>query len=72
MSWLKYALEKSFFGVCSQLADKMQISTKSVRLSFIYASFFTLGSPIIFYLVAAFWLNIKRYSQERRTRVWDL
>ncbi len=72
MSWLKYTLEKSFFGVCSQLADKMQISTKSVRLSFIYASFFTLGSPIIFYLVAAFWLNIKRYSQERRTRVWDL
>jgi phage shock protein PspC (stress-responsive transcriptional regulator) len=72
MNWLKYALEKSFFGVCSQLADKMQISTKSVRLSFVYASFFTFGSPIIFYLIAAFWLNVKRYSQERRTRVWDL
>jgi phage shock protein PspC (stress-responsive transcriptional regulator) len=68
----KYTLEKSMFGVCSQLADYMNISKKSVRLSFVYASFFTLGSPIIFYLVAAFWLNIKRYAQERRTRIWDL
>jgi phage shock protein PspC (stress-responsive transcriptional regulator) len=68
----KYTLEKSMFGVCSQLADYMNISTKSVRLSFVYASFFTLGSPIIFYLVAAFWLNVKRYAQERRTRIWDL
>jgi len=72
MNWIKYALEKSLFGVCSQLGEKMNISTKSVRLSFIYASFFTLGSPVIFYLVAAFWYNVKTYSQERRTRVWDL
>jgi phage shock protein PspC (stress-responsive transcriptional regulator) len=50
----------------------MGISVKSVRMSFVYASFFTLGSPIIIYLVAAFWMNIKNYSQERRTRVWDL
>jgi phage shock protein PspC (stress-responsive transcriptional regulator) len=68
----KYALEKSLFGVCNQLGDYMQISARSVRMSFIYASFFTLGSPIIFYLVFAFWLNIKKYSQERRTRIWDL
>jgi phage shock protein PspC (stress-responsive transcriptional regulator) len=69
---IKYTLEKSFFGVCSQMAETMNISAKSVRLSFIYATFFALGSPIIFYLVAAFWLNIRRYSQERRTRIWDL
>jgi len=72
MHILKYSVEKSLFGVCSQLADKMNISTRSVRMSFIYASFFTFGSPIIFYLVAAFWMNIKRYSREQRTRIWDL
>jgi phage shock protein PspC (stress-responsive transcriptional regulator) len=72
MKFIKYALEKSLFGVCSQLGEWMGISVKSVRLSFIYASFFTLGSPVIIYLVTAFWMNIKNYSQERRTRVWDL
>ncbi len=71
-NWIKYSLEKSLFGVCTQLGETMNISTRSVRMSFIYASFFTLGSPIIFYLVAAFWINIKQYSQERRTRIWDL
>ena len=71
-NWIKYALEKSLFGVCTQLGETMSISTRSIRMSFIYASFFTLGSPIIFYLVAAFWMNIKKYSQERRTRIWDL
>ena len=29
MNWIKYALEKSLFGVCSQLGEKMNISTKS-------------------------------------------
>ncbi len=72
MKFIKYALEKSLFGVCSQLGEWMGISVKSVRMSFVYASFFTLGSPIIIYLVAAFWMNVKYYSQERRTRIWDL
>ncbi|MFN5889983.1 MAG: PspC domain-containing protein [Bacteroidota bacterium] len=72
MYWIKYALEKSLFGVCSYLGDKMGLSTRSVRLSFMYLSFFTLGSPIIIYFILAFWMNIKRYSQESRTRVWDL
>ncbi|MFN6368563.1 MAG: PspC domain-containing protein [Bacteroidota bacterium] len=72
MKFIKYALEKSLFGVCSHMGEWMGISVKSVRMSFVYASFFTLGSPIIIYLVAAFWMNVKNYSQERRTRVWDL
>jgi phage shock protein PspC (stress-responsive transcriptional regulator) len=69
---MRYILEKSLFGVCSYLSDYMGISKKSVRLSFVYATFFTFGSPIILYLIWAFWLNIKRYSQETRTRIWDL
>lgn len=69
---LKYAIEKSAFGVCSYLGDKMGISTRRIRLYFIYTSCLTLGSPVLFYLIGAFWLNIKRYSVERRSRVWDL
>lgn len=72
MSWFKLAIERSAFGVCSYLGDKMGISTRRIRLYFIYTSCLTLGSPILFYLIGAFWLNMKRYAMERRRRVWDL
>ena len=55
------AIEKSAFGVCQYLADKIGVRTERVRLYFIYASFFTFGSPVILYFVLAFWLNIKSY-----------
>lgn len=72
MSWIKYAIEKNAFGVCENLGEKLGISSGRIRLYFIYTSCLTLGSPIIFYLIAAFWLNVRRYQSERRTRVWDL
>jgi hypothetical protein len=28
---------------------------------FIYISFLTLGSPVVIYMIAAFWMNMKRY-----------
>jgi phage shock protein PspC (stress-responsive transcriptional regulator) len=72
MRLIKYAIEKSAFGVCSYLGDKIGISAGRIRLYFIYTSCLTLGSPIVFYLFAAFWLNIKKYIFEKRTSVWDL
>lgn len=54
-------VEKSVFGVCSALGLKMGIAVSRVRLYFLYLSFVTLGSPIIFYLILAFWLNFRRY-----------
>jgi phage shock protein PspC (stress-responsive transcriptional regulator) len=72
MSWIKYAIEKNAFGVCETLGEKLGISSGRIRLYFIYTSCLTLGSPIIFYLIAAFWLNVRRFQSERRTRVWDL
>jgi len=54
-------IEKSIFGVCSALGTKMGIAVSRVRLYFLYVSFVTLGSPIIFYLILAFWLNFRRY-----------
>ena len=76
MKWIKYALEKSLFGVCSYLGDKMGLSTRSVRLSFVYLSFFTLGSPVILYFIMAFLLEHKKYFKpsyyKKKPSVWDL
>jgi phage shock protein PspC (stress-responsive transcriptional regulator) len=71
MERLKYLLEKSAFGVCSYLGDKMGIASSRVRLYFIYLSFVTLGSPIIFYLFTAFWLNVRRYIRRSRNAIWS-
>ncbi len=44
--------------------EKMGIATSVIRKYFIYISFLTLGSPVIFYLFFAFWINIKNlYSK---------
>jgi len=72
VSWLKYAIEKRAFGVCEAVGQKLGISTGRIRLYFIYTSCLTLGSPVIFYLIAVFWLNIRRYQQEGRSHVWDI
>ena len=71
MERLKYLLEKSAFGVCSYLGDKMGIASSRVRLYFIYLSFVTLGSPVIFYLFTAFWLNVRRYIRRSRNAIWS-
>jgi len=48
------------------------LCTKRIRLFFIYTTFLTLGSPLIIYMILAFWMNIKNYYYEKRTAVWDL
>jgi len=58
---LKDVVERSAFGVCSYVGDKFGINSAKIRLYFIYTSFVTMGSPIIIYLILAFWLNIKKY-----------
>lgn len=68
---LKNILEKTAFGVCSYLGEKLGIATTRVRLYFIYLSFVALGSPVIFYLFVAFWLNIKAYIKQKRNAIWE-
>ncbi len=70
MALLKYLLERSAFGVCSYLAAHMGVASARVRMYFIYLTFATLGSPILLYLFAAFWLNIKRYIHDNHKVVW--
>jgi phage shock protein C len=73
MNRLKYFVENQAFGVCTHIGEKFKISTSSIRLYFIYTSFLTLGSPIIIYLILAFWMNIRRYLRQRNNpSVWDI
>jgi phage shock protein PspC (stress-responsive transcriptional regulator) len=69
MKQIPFMIGRSAFGVCSYLGKKMGLSTDVVRLHFIYASFATLGSPVIFYLIVAFWINIRKYINGSRTVV---
>jgi len=69
---LKYFVEKNAFGVCSYLGERLGISGSQIRLYFIYTSFLTMGSPVIIYLVIAFWLNLKTYIKQSRHFFWDL
>lgn len=72
MEKLKYFVEKHAFGVCSFLGERFGISVSRIRLYFIYTSFITMGSPLIIYLVMAFWLNIKKYIRHNHNTMWDL
>ena len=64
---MKDTVEKSVFGVCSYLAQKLGIKASSVRIYFVYISFVTIGSPIVIYLFFAFWLNIRQYLRKNVT-----
>ncbi len=73
MEKLKFFVENQAFGVCTRLGEKLNISTSSIRLYFIYTSFITMGSPVIIYLILAFWMNIRRYLRQRNNpSVWDI
>lgn len=61
MNRFKHFIEWHVFGVCSYLGDRMGIASSSIRKYFIYTSLLTMGSPVVFYLIYAFWINIKRY-----------
>lgn len=54
-------IERSAFGVCQALGSRMGIHPSRVRLYFVYASFFTFGSPIVLYFFLAFWMNIRQH-----------
>lgn len=71
MHTFKSLLERSAFGVCSYLGEKMGLASARVRLYFIYISFVALGSPVIFYLFVAFWLNLKSYIKNKRSLIWE-
>jgi phage shock protein C len=67
--------EQQAFGVCDSLGNKLGIKGTTVRLYFIYLSFFTFGSPVIIYFMLAFFKENKKYffpKSQTRKRLWDL
>jgi phage shock protein PspC (stress-responsive transcriptional regulator) len=66
MNQLKNFIEWQAFGVCAAIGEKMGIATSRIRMWFIYISFLTFGSPVVLYMVAAFWMNMKRYMLAAR------
>ena len=72
MNNFRFLIENTIFGICVHLGNKMNIPSKSVRLFFIYTSFFTFGSPIIIYFIIGFWVKIKSMINGKRNPVWDL
>ncbi|ORL47470.1 hypothetical protein IIF7_01875 [Zunongwangia atlantica 22II14-10F7] len=69
---MRYYLERNGFYVSSRLADKIGMRAKSVRLFFIYVTFFTFGIGFAVYLTLAFWLKLKDLVYTKRTSVFDL
>ena len=67
----KAFVERQAFGVCSWLGDLLGVSTGSIRLYFIYVSFLTIGSPVLLYLILAFWLNFRQYNRRKLSPFWD-
>ena len=63
---LKNIIEWGAFGVCSAIGDRIGVATSRIRLWFIYISFLTMGSPLIVYMVLAFWMNMKHYILQSR------
>lgn len=65
--------ERQAFGVCEWWGEILGIPSSSIRLFFIYTTFLTVGSPVVLYLVMAFWKRTGMlFYDQKRTRVWDL
>lgn len=72
MNKLRSLVEYNLFGVCSYLGEKFNIASSKIRLYFIYLSFLTFGSPVIFYFFLVFWMNMRRYMQNmKRNPLWN-
>jgi phage shock protein PspC (stress-responsive transcriptional regulator) len=70
MNKFKSFIEWNAFGVCSAIGARLGIATSRIRQYFIYTSLLTMGSPIIIYMVLAFWRNMKRYVMAARRNPW--
>jgi len=71
MKKIQYFLEEQAFGVCTRLGEILKISTSSIRLFFIYATFLTFGSPVLVYLGLAFIINMRRHLRKQKSPVWN-
>jgi len=72
MNRFRYFVENQIFGVCTRMGEVLNFSASSIRLYFIYATFLTFGSPIIIYLVMAFWVELgKHLRRHKNPTIWE-
>jgi phage shock protein PspC (stress-responsive transcriptional regulator) len=71
IEYFRNIIEKSAFGVCQAIGDYLGIQASKIRLYFIYTSFITMGSPLVIYLILAFWMNVRKYLQNKARLLWD-
>lgn len=65
-------VETGVFGVCAYWGDKLGIAASRIRLFFVYATFMTLGSPLIIYMSMAFVLKLRDYMRGFMSPLRDL
>ncbi|MBL0155340.1 MAG: PspC family transcriptional regulator [Chitinophagaceae bacterium] len=70
MKKLKSFVEWNAFGVCTAIGNRMGIATGKIRQYFMLASVLTVGSPIIIYMVLAFWRNMRKYMTAAKRNPW--
>ena len=68
---LKFLVESNVFGVCERIGERLKMPAKNIRLFFIYASCLTIGSPVITYMILAFWVQLKDSIKSKRVPIWD-
>jgi len=64
--------EFQWFGVCTELGEKLGLSTSGIRIFFIYFSFLTYGSPILIYLALAFLLDFRKSMRKKKSFYYEL
>ncbi|MFM7770273.1 MAG: PspC domain-containing protein [Bacteroidota bacterium] len=71
---IKDSVELNVFGVCEALGKRLNMNSGRIRLSFVYLSFLTFGSPVVIYLFLHFW-RIHRWGKfhsRQKNRMWEL
>lgn len=72
---INFFFELKSYGVCSWIARKFGVGISKVRLGFIYASFVTLGSPLLLYLPMAWILENKhlfKFQKRKSASIWEI
>lgn len=69
---IRHFFERNSFGFFQRLADRLGMRAKSVRIFFIYITFFTVGLSFAFYLTFAFAMKLKDLVYTKRSSVFDL
>lgn len=72
IEYLRASVETTVFGVCTRMGNRLGIPSRHVRLFFVYATFIATFSPVILYLILAFWVKLKDYIAEQVSPVRDL